>query len=232
MPMFKSLLVSAAVLVAPMAQAVELPEIMETAVSAGPQSDTRDHWRFRITVEMADGPVIGRFDGAAPDGQRWDLISPSINGMTEEQSEIWSDLIEPDEDEEDAGGLFLLRGDLEHIPGSVNLLEERSGVARFGFDPQLDEDEAPFAEFVTGEYVVNTQTSNIDEIRVYARESFKPNVAMRINTFELTQNYERLDGMPGPVLTRISQNISGSMAFQRFNEVVEIHFDEIEYLAR
>ncbi|MBR9826234.1 MAG: hypothetical protein GYB36_10600 [Alphaproteobacteria bacterium] len=231
MSVLRVFLASACLAFGPAAFAVELPEVIEQIVSTGPQSDAREHWRFRITVEMDDSVFVGRFDGSSPEGEQWELVSPSLDQMSEDQSEIWSELIEPVSGE-DEGGLFLMRSDLDYTPGSFNLIEESASQARFSFTPELGEDEAAFAEFVTGEMIVDTQAENLEQVRIFAVESFKPNVAIRINEFEVIQEFDRIEGLPAPVMTRMSQSVTGSMAFRQFSQQVDIRFDEIERLAR
>jgi hypothetical protein len=95
----------------------------------------------------------------------------------------------------------------------------------------LDAEEAEMAEHLTGVLTVSEDPARVQQISIYAEESFKPNFAVRVNAFELRQIYQQIEGLPAPVMTRMVQHVEASAAFQTFEQGVEIEFSEIEYLA-
>ncbi len=210
-----------------------LPAALEAALPAAELTDNRENWRFAITVTTDEGVMQGRFDGAAAEDARWSLISPAEDELDGTLLEIWEDMRTPDDDREDDGGLLFKREDFEFVPGSVSVISETAEAYRYSFAPQMDEgDAAAFADYVQGEVIVRADQPEIQQIRIFATESFKPNVAIRVNEFEMIQEFETLEGMDAPVMTGMRQSLSGSMAFQRFEQSVEIRFEDIEHIAR
>lgn len=209
-----------------------VPGPLDAAMSNSVEDGERADWRFTMTIDSADGQVVGRYDGAVSEEGSWTLVSPARDAMTEGQAAIWEDIIDPSEDEDEGGGLFFDPDDIEMEPGTFSLLSEEGARAVYAFAPLLDTDEAEFADALSGELVVDGSDPQIRQIRVFARDSFKPHMAVRINEFEIVQEYAPMDGMPAPVLQRFSQVIRGSAAFQSFEESVEIRFSEIEYIAQ
>jgi len=211
----------------------DLPEPVARALEASVEDGDRSDWRFVMTIVTSEGEVRGRYDGAADEAEQWTLVSPSDEAMTEGQRAIWDDIIEPDEDAtEEGSGLFFGAGDLSFHPGSMAALDDASGL-RYAFAPRADDEEmVEFEPYLSGELTLSEDMPQIGTIRIYATESFKPNFAVRINTFELVQEYAPMEGLPAPVMRRMSQRISGSAAFQTFTEEVDILFSDIEFLRR
>jgi hypothetical protein len=211
------------------------PAPVEQALARSVVDGVRDDWRFTITISSADGDVVGRFDGDAAPAEQWRLVSPTDVELSDGQSELWADIIDPSEDDDEGDGLFFSVEDIEMQPGSFDLLSEQTGEAIYGFTPELtgdtDED-AAFAENLQGELSIAVDTPHVRQVRIFAPRSFKPHMAVRINAFEIVQEYEIMDGLPAPVLRRFAQTIEGSAAFQQFQENVEFRFSEIEYLGR
>lgn len=208
-----------------------LPQPVAEALSASVNDGQRDDWRFSISITSGETAVLGRFDGTLPEDEQWTLISPSQEEMDDELRAIWEDIIDPSEDEDEGSGLFFSTSDFEYEPGSLNLLESNGGLSHFTFTPVLDAEEAEMAEHLTGVLTVSDDPARVQQIRIYAEESFKPNFAVRVNAFELRQYYQQFEGLPAPVMTRMVQHVEASAAFQTFEQGVEIEFSDIEYLA-
>lgn len=214
-----------------MASAQALPEPLAQALNAAAVEDARENWRFSMTVTTPDGEMQGRFDGSAAEDQRWVLVSPAEDELEGTLAEIWADVQEPG-DPDDPGGLLFQIDDFDYVPGSIAPVSEDASGLRYAFAPQLEEGEEAMADFVTGEVTLRADMPQIQQIRVFATESFKPNVAVRVNEFELLQEFEPVAGFDAPVMTRMVQSVSGSAAFQSFEQNVEIRFDEIQHLER
>ncbi|MEP3071999.1 hypothetical protein [Maricaulis sp.] len=208
-------------------------EAFEAALGRTVAGDNDADWRFLLTFTGSAGEIAARFDGAQPEADRWTLVSPPEADLTEEQQAIWDDVITSDDDEEDEGGLFFDGEDALFLPGTLNLHLQDADDVTYRFQPQFDaedEEEAAFAEYLRGEITVGRREPGVRHLRLYAPESFKPNFAIRVNRFELEQEFAEMADLPAPVLVRITQNIEGSAAFQTFPEGFEIGFSEIEYL--
>ncbi|WP_291844368.1 hypothetical protein [Maricaulis sp.] len=203
--------------------------VLDAALSRSEITTEESEWRFTVTMNNADGVMVGRFDGTRPEGERWQLLSPTLDELSDMQSGMWTGLQEPDENEEDSG-LFFSAGDSEIVPGSLTLAEETGDALVFNFEPQMDEDDMAMAGNIVGALTVSRDRLAVTRLRIWAPESFKPHFAVRLHSFDMVQEFDQLDGLPAPVLTRMSQEISGSAAFQSFDQSFELAFSEIEYL--
>jgi hypothetical protein len=210
---------------------VALEAALERAVPEGRDAD----WRFLLTYTSPDGQVVARFDGSLPAEARWSLVSPAEAELDEAQRGIWAEITGESAGDDGDGGLFFDAEDAVFLPDTLEPAGEQDGFLAYGFLPQFDpedEEEAAFAAHLRGEIAIAVDPAGVRRLRLWAPESFKPHIAVRIHEFELEQEYAELDGLPAPVLTRMSQRLSGSAAFQRFEERFELEFSEIEYLAR
>ena len=205
-----------------------LHPVLDAALARSVVSTQESEWRFTVTMNNEDGVIVGRFDGTLPEGERWQLVSPTLEELSDMQSGMWSGLQEP-EDDEDAG-LFFSAGDSDIVPGSLTLAEDSGDALVFRFEPQMDEDDMAMAGNIVGALTVSRDSLAVTQLRVWAPDSFKPHFAVRLNSFDMVQEFHQLDGLPAPVLTRMSQQISGSAAFQSFEQSFELAFSEIEYL--
>ncbi|OLF73175.1 hypothetical protein AWH62_09560 [Maricaulis sp. W15] len=203
--------------------------VLDATLSRSAVPTDKSEWRFTITMTNEDGVMVGRFDGTRPEAERWQLVSPALDDLSEMQSGMWTGLQEPDEDEDDSGLFFSADGS-DIVPGSLTLADEAGDRLVFNFDPQLDEDDQAMADHVQGALTVSRDQLAVTQLRVWAPESFKPHFAVRLNRFEMVQQFDQLDGLPAPVLTRMSQEISGRAAFQTFEQSFELTFTDIEYL--
>ena len=84
-------------------------------------ADDRDgDWRFTLTFTGEAGELVARFDGTRPEAERWTLVSPAEAELTDDQRDIWDDVITSD-DEDEEGGLFFSRDDALYRPGTLDL---------------------------------------------------------------------------------------------------------------
>ena len=216
--------------------AVALPAPLEAALERSVAEGSDADWRFLLTYTDSESRVVARFDGSRPIEQRWTPVSPAEAEMSEAERAIWDEITgEGDNDGEDGdGGLFFDAQDALFIPGTLVAAGERDGIVAYNFRPHFDPDdaeEAAFAAHLHGEIAIAGAPAGVRRVRLWVSESFKPNVAVRINEFELEQEFSEIDDLPAPVMTRMTQRLSGSAAFQRFEESFELEFSQIEYLA-
>lgn len=195
-----------------------------------------EDWRFTLRVTNADGELVGRFDGSLAEGERWQLVSPPEGELSDMQAGLWQGFSEDGNDEDDAAdddvsnGLFFSFAEADIAPDSLRLEEETGSGWVFEFEPALGDDDMDVAGHLRGRLTIGGTPAEVRELRLWAPESFKPHFAVRLQAFEMIQAYQRVDGVPAPVLTRLSQTISGSAAFQSFDQSFELAFSEIEFL--
>lgn len=235
------LLAAASLFATPAALAQTLHPVLDRALSQGVAETEASAWRYTVTVTSGDGVMVGRFDGARPQGEEWALVSPPEEELSEFQAELWSGFNDRDggEDEDEGGdgsaegygsGLFFSVDDSDIVPGSLALAEEAADALIFSFAPQLEgREEIDMGEYLTGALTVSRDPAVVTRLRMWAPESFKPHFAVRLNTLDIVQDFTTIDGLPAPVLTRLSQTIRGSAAFQDFDQSFELVFSEIEY---
>jgi len=206
------------------------PEL-DAVLSRGAITTNETEWRYLVTMTSDDGVMVGRFDGTLAEGERWQLLSPTLEDLSDLQEGMWSGLQESGDGEDtEGGGLFFSTDDSDIVPGSLRLAEDGESRLVFSFQPQMDEDEMEMGEHIRGALTVSRDPLAITRLRMWAPEGFKPHFAVRLHTFDMVQDYVQLDGLPAPVLTNLSQEISGSAAFQSFDQSFELAFTEIEYL--
>lgn len=225
------------VLCAPAAMAQSVHPLLDSALARGLDETEASAWRYTVTVTSADGVMVGRFDGARPEGQEWALVSPPEEELSEFQSELWSGFNDRNGEDDDAegygSGLFFSVDDSDIVPGSFALAEEAADALVFSFDPKLEgRAEIDMGEYLTGALTVSRDPAVVTRLRMWAPESFKPHMAVRLNTLDIVQDFTWIEGLPAPVLTRLSQTIRGSAAFQEFDQSFELVFSEIEYSGR
>lgn len=207
-----------------------MPAILADALAQSAVASDVAHWQFTVNFSSEDGDLVARFDGARPEDQRWTLVSPAADAMNEMQAEVWSDLITDDEDESD--GLFFHVSDADFDWETASLEAENSSSVIFSFQPdaeQADDEDLAFLEHIRGEMTIDRTDAEVSRIRIYAPESFKPHFAVRVREFEMVQTYSRVDGIPRPVLTRMSQNVRASAMMQTVEESFSIEFSDIRY---
>ncbi|WP_300528380.1 hypothetical protein [Maricaulis sp.] len=229
------LFAAASLLTAPAALAQNAHPLLDAALARGLDETEASAWRYTVTATTQDGVMVGRFDGAQPIGQEWTLVSPAEADLSDFQSEIWTGFSRRGENADEAAegygsGLFFSVDDSDIVPGSFSLAEEAADLLVFSFEPQLEgNEEIDMAEHLSGALTVSRDPAVVTQLRMWAPESFKPHFAVRLNTLDIVQEFTQLDGMPAPVLTRLSQTIRGSAAFQEFDQSFELVFSEIEY---
>lgn len=213
------------------------PEPLADALAMTYEAPEEAHWRYVMQVTMNDASMQVRFDGSQPDGEQWQLVAPaSEDGLADILVDVWQDLNQPDAEDENAGdgisinateGLFFSSDTADVVAGDV----VSTGTNQFTFRPDLgsDEEDDAMRSFMTGELSL-APAGHVDQIRVFAPESFKPHVAARVHAFEMVIRFDRIEGLPAPIMTLLSTEIDISAMFQRQQQAVRFEFSDVEYV--
>lgn len=236
----------------------DLPALVREALGASHDGHEDDLWRFTLTADYGDtGGFSARFDSTRPEGERWTLISPAnSDAMSDDLREQWVDLSTPDEDEADdsadsddeesgqsfgiggdGSGLFFSSDTVDLIGGRLAQTRRANGLTEFSFQPEMndedDEDgEDNFSRFLSGELTVADRDPYVQRIRIFAPASFKPHPVARVHEFEMVMEFERIDGLPAPIVRAFSTHVDVSALFQRQTQNIRFEFSEVEYEAR
>lgn len=209
------------------------PLVAAFASAVEPDSDGRENWRFRAEAGTVDGPLTLRFNGEQLGIENgWSLETPSEGDLTTGQRATFAEIVSPDEEEDDDGGLFLASDAADLIGGEIQLLSETDAALTYTFAPYLgtDDMDAAIAHHLIGEVTVRRDGSGLARIRLHAPERFRPHPIVRIDAFDLVMEFQNIEGLTAPVMRRLSSRIEGSAAFQDIGEMTEMTFSEIEYL--
>jgi hypothetical protein len=208
------------------------PALLESALETPAEATwVASDWRYTLTVTSNEGPITGRFDGTADDGNQWTLISPAFDTLTDSQIELWNDTIEDDPDD-DGNGLLFGADEAEMIGGDIIELASTPLTVTYGFTPDLSEDNGddPLGGHIRGEVTVRRENPTIESLRIYAPESFKPHPVARLNVFEMQMDFGVIEGLEQPLMQSFQTIIEGRAAFQSFGEHLTMRITEIEYL--
>ncbi len=222
----------------------QLPEPLDRALSITPEAHPTQ-WLL-LREGRGDASVLVRIAPEA-DGPRYELIEPAnIEQMSDIQAEIWAryqrgneaDDPEPEDTEEENSSSVSI-GDYNadalrsSIGEDVALVGEAGRVLTFGFTPVTlpVEGEVPavFLENFRGEIDVDTSLDQVAAVRFFSTDSFKPNMAARINTLEIEQTFVHEPLLGGPRTRSLSMTIEGSAMFRTFEEVMHMVVEDIEY---
>jgi hypothetical protein len=217
------------------------PQPVSDALAMTHDASNEAVWRFNVRVSMDDHSMDVGFNGALEDGAQWTLLSPaSPEDLVDDLSDMWTDMITPDDSENaddgdggglsigSDGGLFFTAETASMVAGNV----QRMAGGQYSFDPDIDpesEENDSMAEYLDGELAL-ASAGHVEQIRIFAPESFKPNPAARIHAFELIMNFQHLDGLPAPVMTSMSTVVDVSALFQRQQQSVRFEFSDVEYI--
>jgi len=229
----------------------QLPEPLEQALSA--EVIERDPQVVEFRVGANDARITVRMTEVVDGPSEYVLLSPPEETLNEAQAELWADLQDEDEgeDETDADtaedesdqGFASEDYDPESIRRmigeDVRFDREENGVQIYSFQPQTMPDEDPEAERdpaaermlenLAGEVHLDAQTGSISSVRLNLTEGFKPNFAARIKEFSMIRNFVYDEAINGPRLSNMSFSIAGSAAFQSFNESMTIDILSIDW---
>lgn len=188
----------------------DIPAELDAALSR----ETEPRSPLRIERRMTVGEASVRFEERSDaDGEPvYTLLEPSETDLTDAQREIWDEAREPDEPEtgveaEDGesvsvsiSGMAALR---EMLGGEAAFEGVRDGVDIYAFTPAsmpgAYETPGAMLEVLRGEIGVDPETGGVVHFRLYISEAFKPNIAARIDSFDLIQRFVHDPELNGPL---------------------------------
>lgn len=217
----------------------QLPAPLEAALSVTPREASPAGLDFRIE-EDGQGVTV-RVD-LSGDGVAYTLLEPDEAALSEAQREMWDDFLDTeddafyDENDEDAGEGLTGPVDLRATVGDVAaFLREEEGLLVYGFEPQAmpgqQAGEAPgsMLTHLRGEIAVDPERGEVAWTHVFAPESFKPNMAARIERFSLRQAFVHEPAYAAPRLRRLEMALSGSAAFQNFEQALVMEISNMVF---
>jgi hypothetical protein len=242
--MLRLILAAACLLAAPAAYA-QLPGPLEQALSAAPgDAVSAERIALRMTVN-GEAILVEILPGGENRETAYTLLQPaSEDALSEAQAEMWAGFNRDDEEDapdSDPGesysvGQFDAEGLREAIGASATLLREENGRLVYGFTPQSlpgqggeDEERSGLLDNLAGEIEVDAERGQIAQVRFALTESFKPNMAARINDFLLEQRFVHEPAIDGPRFAGMTMSMAGSAVFQSFSQTMEIDLVSVRY---
>jgi len=215
------------------ASAQSLLEIAGQA--AHDRGEPGQRWAFTQTITRDDSALSARFDPSRPEGERWTLLTPAQDALTDEQQAIFNLLT----DDQAPDVEVIVGGDGEPFDMANSfgvgaaLLREDAGEVVFGFSPSEgvsmsgggdgeDQRSVEVSEHLTGEVMVSRDGPTLRAIRVYATDSFKPHPVARITRLDITMTYGEIEPGGPLALVSTSNEVAGRALFQAFEESFQI----------
>ena len=121
--------------------------------------------------------------------------------------------------------------DLDPVVGDdARLLREDGDRRVYAFTPTAfpmgegDGSVERMLDHLAGEIGIDVVSGELVWLRLYAPESFKPNMAVRIRRFEMVQRFVHEPAYAAPRMERLEMALEGSAAFQAFEQtrVIEV----------
>jgi hypothetical protein len=248
--LFRSVFAAAALSLSAPALA-QLPEPLEQALSAVPNDASPEALVLRMTLSGQSVRIAVSF---AEDGPRYRLIEPASEALlSDAQADMWAGF-SGNEDEaaqasetaeaetansEDDGSHSIGFGDYDPeelrtaIGETATLLREEEGRLIYEFTPQTlpGQSDTPDAmiENLRGEVEVDPALGQLAAIRFVLAESFKPNMAARVNEFRLEQRFVNEPALEGPRMAGVSMTMAGSSLFQPFAQTMRLDIEEARF---
>jgi hypothetical protein len=225
----------------------QLPEPLEAALSMTPAERAPARLALRWTTQ---GESVTFEIRTAEDGlPAYSLLDPQEAALSERQREVWAAVTrarDPDEDDEDGEGEGgPARGEV--TMGSVDFSGLRAaigdtvtlertlpdGALVYSFVPRAvpggNETPEAMLRALRGEVTVDPRRGELQGFRLFAADSFKPNVAARIERFSLRQDYVHDAALGGPRMAVFEMSMAGSAAFQRFDRSLQIELLSVDW---
>jgi len=243
MTRFISLIAAFSALCVSAASHAQLPQPLEAALSAPSTERAPARMAMRWTAE---GESLTFEMQLAEDGERiYELIEPAEAALSERQREIWASVTR--ERREDAEPQTGSQGRASVNIGSVDFnglraaIGEHAALDRTLADGALVYSFAPRAmpggndtpdamlRALRGEVTVDPQRGELKGFRLFAADSFKPNVAARIERFSMREDYVHDPVLGGPRFSTMEMDMAGSAAFRRFEQSLQIELLSVDW---
>lgn len=226
----------------------QLPAPLEQALSATSDDIASEGLVLRMTLSGESVRIAVSY--AHEDGPTYRLIEPASEAMlSETQAEMWAGFNQDEGDEtpeasEDADAANETRASLSvgdydpealraAIGDTATLLSEEGGRLIYEFAPQNlpGQSGAPDAmiEHLRGEVEVDPALGQLAAIRFVLVDSFKPNLAARIERFEMEQRFVNEPAINGPRMAGVSMTMAGSALFQPFSQTMRFEIEEMRF---
>jgi len=240
---FRCLVASAALVFSGPALA-QLPAPLEQALSVTNDDIAPEALVMRMTLSGESVRIAVSFDDGEEPSYR--LIEPASEALlSDTQAEMWAGFNQDEEEEaasaqaDDDGSTNVAFGDYDPgelraaIGGAATLVREEGGRLIYAFTPlslpgQSDTPEA-MIEHLRGEAEVDPALGQLASIRFVLADSFKPNLAARLERFELEQRFVNEPALNGPRMAGVSMSMAGSAMFQRFEQTMRLDIEEARF---
>lgn len=215
---------------------LQLPEPLETALSRETQAG--EFQAGHIRVSEGEARIEFRVEYDAGGEAQLTLLAPDEAALSEAEAELWESWQGEDEEEEnDEGprtfGHYSSQALRASIGESARLEREEAGLLIYSFAPQTlvgpegETDANGMLEYLTGTVAVDPAAGHVAWIEYAAAESFKPNMAARIERLSMRTDYTGSEA--GLRLARMAVSVAGSAAFRAFEQSTVIELLEAEF---
>ena len=199
---------------------------------------------MRWTMEGESVTFEMRPSGDGPPAYR--LLEPDEAALSERQREVWTSVTRertPDAGDDEGSsrpgagvnvGSVDFSGLRAAIGGSATLEQTLpDGALVYSFAPRAlpggNETPEAMLEALRGEVIVDPRRGELRRFRLFAEDSFKPNLAARIERFSLRQDYVHDATLDGPRFAAFEMSMAGSAAFQRFERTLLIELLSVDW---
>lgn len=222
----------------------QLPPPLEAALSTPLTERTPLRMAMRWTTEGESVTFEMRPSGDGPPAYR--LLEPDEAALSERQREVWTSVTRertPDDGDDEGSsrpgagvnvGSVDFSGLRAAIGGSATLEQTLpDGALVYSFAPRAlpggNETPEAMLEALRGEVIVDPRRGELRRFRLFAADSFKPNLAARIEHFSLRQDYVHDATLDGPRFAAFEMSMAGSAAFQRFERTLLIELLSVDW---
>ena len=215
-----------------------LPQPLEQALTIQVDETELSTGHFRVT----EGPARIEFRVVYDDQRQAELtlLAPAETAMTEAEVELWEawqgdDEADGEEEDSSFDGAYNVENLRASIGGEVSELGREDGLLVYAFTPlslfsaEDGDGSERIVQHLTGRVAVDETAGHIAWIEYSAPESFKPNMAARIETFMMRVSFGREASAEAPRMEELAFEIEGSAAFQPFSQNSRIELISAEF---
>lgn len=203
---------------APFAQANELPQLLERALTIG-EAANDIRWGFTSSFNNNDAALTFRYEPNEARGD-FDLLAPEALSSAGER--IFNRLKEDEDPDADLTyeQARVVIGDQMPI-----VVEETDEYVIYEVAPNpwddLDADEASVMQHMRAQMTVDKASALVTQIRIFNPEPFHAQVIARIDQFEQIMRFEPEPQTGLPLMVSLRQELRGRALFQSLHQVRE-----------
>jgi hypothetical protein len=214
-----------------------LPQPLEQALTIQVDETELSTGHFRVT----EGPARIEFRVTYDDQRQAELtlLAPAETAMTKAEVELWEawqgdDEADGEEEDSSFDGAYNVENLRASIGGEVSELGREDGLLVYAFTPLSlfsaeDGESQSIVEHLTGRVAVDERAGHIAWVEYSAPESFKPNIAARVEDFTMRVSFLRETPDAQPRMGELAFEIAGSAAFQPFSQNSRIELISAEF---